>query len=85
MKKTETFYTRPCVRVKEMMEEPLLGGNTETLPADNDDETEEALSKEGSVWEKEYWEWKTKRCPPNLPWGRKKWKVKSEKFATAQN
>jgi hypothetical protein len=54
IEETKNIYTRPCVRVKEMMEEPLLGGNTETLPADNDDETEDALSKEGGVWEEEY-------------------------------
>ena len=54
IEETKNIYTRPCVHVKEMMEEPLLGGNTETLPADNDDETEDALSKESGVWEEEY-------------------------------
>lgn len=42
-------YVEPRISIQETADEPLLAGATETLPIDNDEETEEALSKE-SVW-----------------------------------
>jgi hypothetical protein len=44
-------YLAPCVRVRAIEMEPLMEGTTETLPFDQNDGTEEALSKEGSIWD----------------------------------
>lgn len=44
-------YMNPSIRLKEIMAESFLGDSTETLPVDQDDGTEEALSKEGSIWD----------------------------------
>ena len=44
-------YLKPCIRLKEILTEPFLGDSTETLPVDQDDGTDEALSKESSIWD----------------------------------
>ena len=44
-------YMNPSIRLKEILAEPFLDGSTEPLPIDQNDGTEEALSKEGSIWD----------------------------------
>ena len=48
---TRKTYATPNIRVKEIAAEPFMVGTTETLPFDQNDGTEEALSKEGSIWD----------------------------------
>ena len=43
-------YIVPCANVKRMAGEPLLAASTITLPANPGDGTDEALSKENSIW-----------------------------------
>ena len=43
-------YATPTILLKELSVEPFLA-NTETLPFDNDDYTEDVFSKEGSLWD----------------------------------
>lgn len=44
-------YVKPCIRLKEILAETFLGNSTETLPVDQNDGTDEALSKEGNIWD----------------------------------
>lgn len=44
-------YMMPSIRLKEILTEPFLGDSTETLDYDINDGTDEALSKEGSIWD----------------------------------
>lgn len=44
-------YMKPCVRLNEILMEPFLNGSTETLRMDQNDGTDEALSREGRNWE----------------------------------
>lgn len=44
-------YVAPNIRVREIVAEPILEGSTETLPYDPNDDTNESLSKEGSIWD----------------------------------
>lgn len=44
-------YMNPSIRLKEILAEPFLGDSTETMPVEQNDGTEEALSKEGSIWD----------------------------------
>ena len=49
---TKRPYLAPSMRVREMEAEPLMEGSTDTLPIDEGGSgTEEALSKEGSIWD----------------------------------
>lgn len=48
---TRKTYATPNIRVKEIATEPFMVGTTETLPFDQNEGTEEALSKEGSIWD----------------------------------
>lgn len=43
-------YATPTILLNELSVEPFLA-NTETLPFDNDDYTEDVFSKEGSLWD----------------------------------
>lgn len=43
-------YAMPYIRLKEISVEPFLT-NTETLPFDREEETGDAFSKEGSMWD----------------------------------
>lgn len=47
---TKREYAAPYIRLREISVEPFLA-NTETLPFDREDETGDALSKGGSMWD----------------------------------
>ncbi|MBQ6205247.1 MAG: hypothetical protein IJK46_14320 [Prevotella sp.] len=47
---TKRRYAKPYIQLKEISVEPFLT-NTETLPFDREDQTGEALSKGGSIWD----------------------------------
>lgn len=48
---TRKTYATPNIRVKEIAAEPFMVGTTETLPLNQNDGTEDAFSKEGSIWD----------------------------------
>lgn len=45
-------YVTPRTRWQEITPDTFLAGSTEEFHADPNDGTEEALSKEGSIWDK---------------------------------
>ena len=44
-------YVSPYIRLKEISVEPFLDGSTDWLPFDQNDDTNEVLSKESSFWD----------------------------------
>lgn len=47
---TKKKYATPYIQLREISVEPFLA-NTETLPFDREEETGDAFSKEGSMWD----------------------------------